>query len=146
MHTLRNDSDLVHVRIAILAAKDAHIVLTASDTVSSEDAVYEIVLGAGSNTYCEIRRQFRTSSLKSSRYPNVLSAVDPVAFLIRVTVNGLIEITYEGEDSPLIAANATETIPLKYIAFGSWGNTEAKFFYDCPNTLCKYFATLSCLF
>ena len=139
LHHIRNESDLLHTRVAILAGKDAHILLSDTNNPSITDNVVEIVLGAGSNTYCEIRRRMGFSSIKSRRVLDVLSYVDPQAFIIRVTKEGYIEIKYEGEEEPLISAEyGNMTVSLHYIAFSCWGRSTCKFFFDCPNSLCKW--------
>lgn len=134
---MRKTDEIVNLRIAILAAKDAHILLSPNDSPELFDPVYEIVLGAGSNTFCEIRRKMRLSSLKTKRILNVLSAVDPTAMNIVLKSDGMIEVRYEGDEEPIISGKDDDVLPIKYISFSSWGMTEAKFFYDCPNELCK---------
>lgn len=136
LHHLRNETDVLHLRIAILAARDAHIMLSATAHPGLFEPLYELVLGAGSNTFCEIRRRLKLTSLKTKRVVNVLSAVDPVAVLIRITKSGLIEVRNE-DNEDIISGTDPDLLPIRFISFCSWGLTEAKFFYDCPNSLCR---------
>lgn len=48
---------------------------------------------------------------------------------------GLIEVGVKGEGlTPLITAEDPEPIlDIKYISFGSWGSSNVRFFYDCPD-------------
>lgn len=135
---MRNDTDLLHLRVAIIAGKDAHILLSSTNNPGISDSVVEIVLGAGSNTFCEIRRRLGRASIESRRVLDILSYVDPKAFEIRVTQRGYIEVRYEGDSEPLISGEYGEfTMALNFIAFSCWGTTTCKFFFDCPNSLCK---------
>lgn len=136
---MRNDSDLLHIRVAILAGKDAHILLSDTNNPTKSDNVVEIVLGAGSNTYCEIRRRMGFHSLKSRRLPSVLSYVDPMAFVVRIDKTGYIDVRYEGDEESLINAVYSDfNVSLSYISFCCWGLSTCKFFYDCPNSLCRW--------
>lgn len=135
---MREDADLLHTRVAILAGKDAHILLSSTNNPTISDNVVEIVLGAGSNTYCEIRRRMGFSSIKSRRVLDILSYVDPMAFVIRATKSGYIEVRYEGDSEPLISGEyGNFSVALNFISFSCWGTSTCKFFYDCPNSLCK---------
>lgn len=138
LHHMRNETDLLHTRLAILAGKDAHILLSSTNNPTITDNVVEIVLGAGSNSYCEIRRRMGFHALKSRRVLDILSYVDPMAFVIRVTKSGYIEVKYEGDSVPLIAADyGNYSMSLQFISFSCWGLSTCKFFFDCPNSLCK---------
>lgn len=135
---MRNETDLLHTRVAILAGRDAHILLSDTNNPSITDNVVEIVLGAGSNTFAEIRRRMGFSSIKSKRIPDVLSYVDPMAFEIRVTKRGVIDVRYEGDEEPLISAEyGNLNVSVQFISFSCWGTSTCKFFYDCPSSLCK---------
>ncbi|XP_063695626.1 acetylcholine receptor subunit beta [Culicoides brevitarsis] len=131
-HATPKDEELVNINLVILGTKDAHILLTSSkDDVNAP--VYEIVIGAGSNTFCEIRKKRKTGPLKNKRV-QVLSPIDPVPLTIRITRSGIIEVTIRGDILPLISAEDTQPITdLKYISFSSWGSTSIRFFYDCPD-------------
>lgn len=136
---MRDPSDLIHTRIAILAGKDAHILLSETNNPTLSDNVIEIVLGAGTNTYCEIRRKMGFSSIKSRRVLDVLNYTEPMSFVIRVTNSGYIEAKYEGEYEPLISGEyGAYALKLHFLSFCCWGRSYCKFFFDCPNPLCEY--------
>lgn len=138
IHHMRNETDLLHIRIAILAGRDAHILLSDTDSPTITDNVVEIVLGAGSNTFAEIRRRMGFSSIKSRRVLDILSFVDPMAFEIRVTQSGVIDVRYEGDEEPLISAEyGRPNVSVQFIGFSCWGTSTCKFFFDCPSSLCK---------
>ena len=78
-----NDT-LLDFHFSVLARRDAHILFAPSDNLTSYDPVYEIVLGAGGNTFCAIRKLQKTN-VKASRYINdILSAVDVRSFWVHI--------------------------------------------------------------
>lgn len=152
-HATPKDDELININLIILGSKDAHILFTGSTDPDITETVYEIVLGAGANTFCEIRKKRKGSPLKNKRV-QVLSPIDPVPIKIRITrcklqflclfINictvfilltaGIIEVTVRGDILPLISADDGQPITnLKYISFSSWGSTNVRFFYDCPD-------------
>lgn len=125
-----------NLRIILLATKDAHILLSPVKNVNSSDDVYEIVLGAGENTFCEIRKNKQKNPIKTKLVKDVLSPIDPLPLVIKVNssqVNGSsIEVWIENETMPLISVIDSNPIETHYISFTSWGSSKAKFFFDCP--------------
>lgn len=101
-HATPKDDELLRLNIVILGQKDAHILLTPSTDTTPDMAVYEIgkhrwssmkdlllkkvclVLGAGANSFCEIRRKKKSQPLKTKRM-EILSPTDPVPIAIRLT-------------------------------------------------------------
>lgn len=104
-HSTPKDEELININLIILGSKDAHILLTSSTDPDITAPVYEIgktlvsmiktnydsfelrrisVLGAGANTFCEIRKKRKGSPLKNKRV-QVLSPIDPVPITIRIT-------------------------------------------------------------
>lgn len=77
-----NTNLTVDLHFAVLALSDAHILLSTTSTVESGDAVYEIVLGAGGNTFCDIRRRQKSAVQNSKRIKDLLSGLDPTSFWI----------------------------------------------------------------
>nr|CAI5841343.1 unnamed protein product [Callosobruchus analis] len=116
---------------AVLAPSDAHILLSPSDPVSKEDSVYEIVIGAGGNTFCDIRRKQKSDVKASVRIKDLLSALDPRFFWIHITKEGVIDVGKEGEELPFISWIDPDPLPLKYISFSTWSGIEAKWFFNC---------------
>lgn len=92
-----------------------------------------LVLGAGGNTFAEIRRFRQSQPLKTLRLLGLLSPVDPLPLTIQILNSGLISVNVTGQNTSIIAANDTKLLPVKYLSFSTWGNTEAKWFYDCTN-------------
>lgn len=123
------------MRIILLASKDAHILLS-SIPHPTEENVYEIVLGAGENTFCEIRKNKQKNPIKTKIIKDVLSSIDPVPLLITISStensSSLIEVLIENQPFPLISVSDSEPIEVHYVSFSSWGESLAKFFYDCP--------------
>ncbi|XP_058465279.1 neuronal acetylcholine receptor subunit eat-2 [Malaya genurostris] len=131
-HSLDNET-LVNLRLFVVAAKDAHILLSDLDSSSNDAQVYEIVIGAGANTFSEIRKQRKKNPLKTKTTKGVLSPIDPLPLRIRITKEGLIEVGIEGQSLPLMSATDKNIIAVRYLSFSSWGSTQAKWFYDCPS-------------
>lgn len=144
--------DILRVNLYVLAAKDAHILLSPTDQQDKSSAVYEIgkpvrtyakfdcvyreilflaVIGAGSNTFVEIRRQRQTQPLRTIRFKNILSPINPLPLTIRITVDGVIDVRITGQEHSIISATDKNPLTIKYISFSSWGNTEGKWFFDC---------------
>lgn len=92
------------------------------------------VLGAGGNTFAEIRRRRQSNPLKTTRPRKLLSPIEPIPIHIHVeNVGGssLIEVLVPGSNVLNLTAVDPAPFTIQYISFCSWGNTEAKFFYDC---------------
>lgn len=94
---------------------------------------HSAVIGAGANTFSEIRKQRKKNPLKTKSTKGILSPIDPLPLRIRITKEGLIEVTIEGQDLPLMSATDKNLINVRYLSFSSWGSSQAKWFYDCPN-------------
>ncbi|CAH2010770.1 unnamed protein product [Acanthoscelides obtectus] len=126
-----NETLALDFHFAVLAPSDAHILLSPSDPVSKEDSVYEIVIGAGGNTFCDIRRKQKSDVKASVRVKDLLSALDPKFFWIHITKDGVIDVGQEGEELPFISWTDPDPLPLKYISFSTWSGIEAKWFFNC---------------
>lgn len=147
-------SDLVNIKLFVLAAKDAHILLSPIVAPNSTTPVYEIgrlrgsyqwmlvishlsallailVLGAGGNTFAEIRRRRQSNSMKTIRTRKLLSSIEPLPIRIRISHDGVIDVSVPGSDLLNLTATDPSPVPVKFISFCTWGTTEAKFFYDC---------------
>ncbi|XP_058839054.1 uncharacterized protein LOC131694617 [Topomyia yanbarensis] len=131
-HSIDNET-IVNLRLFVVAAKDAHVLLSDIGSTSNDAQVYEIVIGGGANTFSEIRKQRKKNPLKTKTTPGVLSPIDPLPLRIRITRDGLIEVGIEGQDLPLLSATDKNIITVRYLSFSSWGSTQAKWFYDCPS-------------
>lgn len=81
----RNVTLALDFHFAVLAPSDAHILLAPSESVKKNDPAYEIVIGAGGNTFCDIRRKQKSEVKASQRVSGLLSALDPSFFWLHVT-------------------------------------------------------------
>lgn len=81
----QNESLLLDFHFAVLALSDAHILLAPSESVKVGDPAYELVIGAGGNTFCDIRRKQKSDVKASQRVRGLLSALDPSFFWLHVT-------------------------------------------------------------
>uniref|UniRef100_A0A6P7GQW8 Neuronal acetylcholine receptor subunit beta-3-like n=1 Tax=Diabrotica virgifera virgifera TaxID=50390 RepID=A0A6P7GQW8_DIAVI len=80
-----NDTLLLDFHFSVLAPSDAHILLATSDKVQKTDPAYEIVIGAGGNTFCDIRRKQKSDVKSSIRVKGLLNALDPQSFWLHIT-------------------------------------------------------------
>ncbi|KAK9892103.1 hypothetical protein WA026_018306 [Henosepilachna vigintioctopunctata] len=127
-----NDTDLrLDFHFSVLAMSDAHILLAPSRATQKTDPAYEIVIGAGGNTFCDIRRMQKSQVKESIRVKGLLSAVDIRSFWIHMTKDGELALGREGEDLPFIAWKDPDPLPLSVISFSTWPGIEAKWFFDC---------------
>lgn len=69
---------------SVLSRSDAHILLSPSSNVEKTDSVYEIVIGAGGNTFSDIRRRQKSSVQASYRFKGLLSGLDLSSFWIHI--------------------------------------------------------------
>nr|XP_022903316.1 neuronal acetylcholine receptor subunit non-alpha-2 [Onthophagus taurus] len=123
---------IVDFHFSVLAQSDAHILLTPSKRINNKDPVYEIVLGAGRNSYSSIRRALRTQIKSTIRHKTkLLSFYEPQSFWLHVSRNGLIEIGRETQYLPFLTWIDPDPIPLEYFSLSTWPGIEAKWFYDC---------------
>ncbi|CAG9762060.1 unnamed protein product [Ceutorhynchus assimilis] len=132
-----NASLYIDFHFGVLASSDAHILLTASENVSKTDPVYEIVIGAGGNTFCDIRRMQKSDVRHSVRIKGLLSALDPSLFWLHITHDakgGLIEVGREGENTSFIDWLDPELLPIRFISFSTWSGIEAKWYFNCDRS------------
>lgn len=110
------------------------------------------VLGAGANTFSEIRRKRKAVALKTIKRLNMLSPINVLPVQIRISkgdfesqsgrtgflivfysyaLAGLIQVTVDNEEYSFLNATDKDPIPVQYISFSSWGASLSKWFYDC---------------
>ena len=68
-----------------MSPSDAHILLAPSSNIQKGDPVYEIVIGAGGNTFCDIRRMQKSGVKATVRIKGLLSALDLQSFWIHIS-------------------------------------------------------------
>ncbi|XP_045466620.1 acetylcholine receptor subunit alpha [Harmonia axyridis] len=128
----RNETDLrLDFHFSVLAASDAHILIATTKKPAKNDPAYEIVIGAGGNTFCDIRRMQKNQVKESVRIKGLLSALDPRSFWIHITRNGVIEVGKEGEELAFISWKDYDPLPITTIGFSTWPGIEAKWYFDC---------------
>ncbi|KAK4884115.1 hypothetical protein RN001_000386 [Aquatica leii] len=125
-----NDT-ILDFHFLVLAASDAHILFSPSMKLNKNDPAYEIVLGAGGNMFSDIRRAQKSAVKASVRLNNILSSLDPQAFWIHISKDGLIDVGREGEELGFLSWRDNDPLPLKYFSFGTWSGVEAKWYFDC---------------
>lgn len=81
----QNETLALDFHFAVLAPSDAHILLAPSQSVKANDPAYEIVIGAGGNTFCDIRRKQKSDVKASQRVKGLLSALDPQFFWLHIS-------------------------------------------------------------
>lgn len=81
----QNETLSLDFHFAVMAPSDAHILLAPSESVKKEDPAYEIVIGAGGNTFSDIRRKQKSDVKASQRVKGLLSALDPTFFWLHIT-------------------------------------------------------------
>ncbi|KAL3288189.1 hypothetical protein HHI36_002639 [Cryptolaemus montrouzieri] len=129
---ITNESDLVlDFHFSVLAPSDAHILLATSKVTQKNDPAYELVIGAGGNSFCDIRRMQKSQVKESVRIKDLLSALDIRSFWIHMTEDGELAIGKEGEDIAFISWKDPNPLAVKVISFSTWPGIEAKWFFDC---------------
>ncbi|CAG9863963.1 unnamed protein product [Phyllotreta striolata] len=129
--TTKNSTLLLDFHFSVIASSDAHVLLAPSETVTKTDPVYEIVFGAGGNSFCDIRRRQKSIVKATIKIKGLLSGLDPRSFWIHVTKDGEISIGKENEEVPILSWTDSDPLPLKVISFSTWSGIEAKWYFDC---------------
>ncbi|XP_025190280.1 neuronal acetylcholine receptor subunit beta-4 [Melanaphis sacchari] len=117
------------LKFYVQGASDAHVMLAREPSSFG----YEIVIGGGSNTFCDIRKfNGKLTSVVTVATGKILDRYKPVGFWVRVTrQSGLIEVGRYGESLPFIFWTDPEPIPVKYYSFSSWGVVVCKWMFKC---------------
>lgn len=80
------NGSILDFHFSVLAPSDAHILLSPIVKPNATVPVYEIVLGAGGDSFTDIRRAQKASVQSSFRHPTgILSALDPRSFWIHIS-------------------------------------------------------------
>jgi len=126
-----NGNQSVFLKFYVQALSDAHVMLTSEP----QSFGYEIVLGGGANSFCDLRRSSRMTSMVTLTTPKILYLRNPTGFWIRFTQSsGLIEIGKVGENLPFIFWTDPTPIPVKYFSFSAWDGVVCKWLYNCQST------------
>ncbi|XP_044746701.1 acetylcholine receptor subunit alpha [Coccinella septempunctata] len=128
----QNGSNLrLDFHFSVLAASDAHILIATTKSPQKTDPAYEIVIGAGGNTFCDIRRMQKNQVKESVRIKGLLSGLDPRSFWIHMTKDGVLEVGREGEELSFMNWKDHDPLPVTTISFSTWPGIEAKWYFDC---------------
>ncbi|XP_073847024.1 neuronal acetylcholine receptor subunit NtR [Musca autumnalis] len=126
------DNELLHLKFYVMTARDAHILLASTDHPRLMDKVYEIVIGAGRNTFSTIRTSMGRRRVATNQDPNILSMLDPTPIEIIQTKDANLLVYITGlKDEPLMNYTDTEPLKIEYISFTTYDNIPASWFYDC---------------
>ncbi|XP_055837288.1 uncharacterized protein LOC129905752 [Episyrphus balteatus] len=134
---LTKDNELLHLKFYVTTSKDAHILLSEDynpkwETESSARG-YEIVLGGVRNSIswisvggnAKVRVPIRVNS------PNMISILDPMPVEIIQTIDGQLFVNIPGFSEPLLKYSDTPPVNIQFFSFGTYGNTSAKWYYNC---------------
>ncbi|XP_067001752.2 acetylcholine receptor subunit beta-like 2 isoform X2 [Anabrus simplex] len=117
----------------VKAFSDAHILLSPTSSPGTQDPVYEIVIGAGRNTFSTIRRQLLTQVKQRVITIDYLSDTEYRGFWIQVSKFGQIQVGRAEDNVPFMFWFDTEPLLIRYFSFCTWGSTVARWYYSCPN-------------
>lgn len=92
----------------------------------------QIVLGAGRNSFSDIRRLRRSSTKATMSTPEIVSPYELRGFWVRLSSDGTIEVGREGDDTSFMGWRDPQPLPIRYFAFCTWTGTVGKWEYDCP--------------
>ena len=76
---------------SVQAVSDAHLLLSPKISPKDTDAVYEIVLGAGKNTFSDIRRQRRSKTTNRIKETGILSGQQMRQFWVHSYITSFIK-------------------------------------------------------
>lgn len=121
------------INFSVRASSDAHILLSPTSSLTYATPVYEIVLGAGQNSFSVIRGKQRRRTMNHTRTPLILSATEERTFWIRLS-NSQIQIGKGGEDEVILYAADSLPLHVQYVCFSTWYQVTGKWIYGCPTT------------
>ncbi|KAG8298042.1 hypothetical protein J6590_023296 [Homalodisca vitripennis] len=125
--------DLLFMKFSVKARSDAHILLSPSPSPEDLEPVYEIVLGAGKNTFSDIRRRRRAATKTSAYTKDILSGTEQREFWVRMNHQGMISVGHEGEDLPFMEWQDPDPLLILYFSFCTWSGVAGKWIYDCSS-------------
>ncbi|EDV55558.1 acetylcholine receptor subunit beta-type acr-3 [Drosophila erecta] len=136
LHELSNNNrkagERLHLKFYVLTAMDAHILLSVTNHPRLNDRVYEIVIGAGGNTFSAIRNAMGMRRVATSQEANLVSVYDPTPIEIVQTQNGELFVYIPGfKKEPLLQFIDEAPLTINYLSFSSFGSNTARWFYDC---------------
>lgn len=127
-----HDGGNITIRFLVRARSDAHLLLSSSPAPAEGQAVYEVVLGAGSNTFSDIRRLHRRATKATARTMNLLSPVELRGFWVHFDGRGMLQVGQEGEELPFLFWTDPSPLDIRYFSFCTWRGVVGKWLYACP--------------
>eukprot|EP00099_Drosophila_melanogaster_P024032 NP_651958.2 NtR, isoform A [Drosophila melanogaster] len=128
----RKAGERLHLKFYVLTAMDAHILLSVTNHPRPNDRVYEIVIGAGGNTFSAIRNAMGMRRVATNQEPNLVSLYDPTPIEIVQNQNGELFVYIPGfKKEPLLQFIDEAPLVINYLSFSSFGSNTARWFYDC---------------
>ncbi|XP_001362061.3 neuronal acetylcholine receptor subunit alpha-10 [Drosophila pseudoobscura] len=136
VHTLDNNqvnnNKRLHLKFYVLTSMDAHILLSVTNRLRPNDRVYEIVIGAGGNTFSAIRTAMGLRRVSTNQDRNLLSVFEPTPIEIVQTQDAELFVYIPGfKTEPLLQFMDASALTINYISFSSFGTNTARWFYDC---------------
>ncbi|SPP72752.1 neuronal acetylcholine receptor subunit beta-2 [Drosophila guanche] len=136
VHTLDNNQikgkERLHLKFYVLTSMDAHILLSVTNRLRPNDRVYEIVIGAGGNTFSAIRTAMGLRRVSTNQDRNLLSVFEPTPIEIVQTQDAELFVYIPGfKTEPLLQFMDASPLTINYISFSSFGTNSARWFYDC---------------
>ncbi|KAI8035927.1 neuronal acetylcholine receptor subunit alpha-4 [Drosophila gunungcola] len=136
VHTLSNNNkkagQRLHLKFYVMTSMDAHILLSVTNHLRPNDRVYEIVIGAGGNTFSAIRTAMGLRRVATNHDRNLVSLYEPTPIEIVQTQNGELFVYIPGfKEEPLLQFIDESPLTINYISFSSFGTNTARWFYDC---------------
>ncbi|KAH8348505.1 hypothetical protein KR084_008050 [Drosophila pseudotakahashii] len=136
LHELNNNNqkegERLHLKFYVLTSMDAHILLSVTNHPRINDRVYEIVIGAGGNTFSAIRTSMGMRRVATSQEANLVSLYEPTPIEIVQTQNGELFVYIPGlKKEPLMQFIDEAPLTVNYLSFSSFGSNTARWFYDC---------------
>ncbi|XP_016967744.1 uncharacterized protein LOC108036246 [Drosophila biarmipes] len=128
----RKAGERLHLKFYVLTTMDAHILLSVTNHPRINDRVYEIVIGAGANTFSAIRTSMGLRRVATSQEPNLVSLYEPTPIEIVQTQNGELFVYIPGfKSEPLMQFIDNDPLTINYLSFSSFGSNTARWFFDC---------------
>ncbi|KAH8401944.1 hypothetical protein KR009_008797 [Drosophila setifemur] len=136
VHSLDNNKlrngERLHLKFYVLTTMDAHILLSVTNHLRPNDRVYEIVIGAGGNTFSAIRTTMGMRRVATNQDRNLLSLYEPTPIEIVQTQDAELFVYIPGfKKEPLLKFVDTSALAINYISFSSFNGNTARWFYDC---------------
>ncbi|XP_046382405.1 neuronal acetylcholine receptor subunit alpha-5-like [Ischnura elegans] len=121
----------ITLKFRVKTPSDAHIKFSEKTFPKKDEPAYEVVIGAGGNTFSFIRRGETDSSKIRLETEGFLSANETRGFWIRISEDGSINVGKEDDENPFMSWEDDDPLHINYFSFSSWKNVTAEWFYHC---------------